>query len=70
MARHPSPQLKARRRTPGASTDVMRIEHENLYAEVQENLRLIRLLETEIQRLKARMNEIEQRVSQARSSKG
>ena len=57
---------------PTASTalDVSRIEHENLYAQVQKQLALIRSLETEIHRLQARMFAIEQRLSPERKSDG
>jgi len=47
---------------------VSRIEHENLYAQVQKQLALIRSLETEIHRLQARMFAIEQRLSPERKS--
>jgi hypothetical protein len=49
---------------------VSRIEHENLYGQVQKQLTLIRQLETEIHRLEARMTAIEHRLSPGRKSDG
>jgi hypothetical protein len=56
--------------TPSAALDVSRIEHENLYGQVQKQMTLIRNLETELHRLQARLTAIEQRLSPGRKSDG
>jgi len=40
------------RRAASASLDVTRIEHENLYSQVQQNAEHIRRLETELRRIR------------------
>jgi hypothetical protein len=51
-----------------SALDVSRIEHENLFGQVQKQMGLIRQLQTEIHRLQARMTATEQRLSPGRKS--
>lgn len=48
------------RRAPGAAVDVMRIEHENLYDEVGEVLRMLRRMEGELHEVSRRLVRLEE----------
>jgi hypothetical protein len=58
--RQPRKRVPARQRAdPGASLDVMRIEHENVFAQVLKNLRSIRALQDEVRQLHHRVTQLE-----------
>jgi negative regulator of sigma E activity len=57
--RHLPDRRQRERRTAGATVDVTRIEHENLYGQVAEVLRMLRGIETELQRQRERIAMVE-----------
>jgi len=60
-----------RRSTPGAAIDVTRIEHENLYGQVEEILRVIRRVENDLRSVGERLGRVESDVDlMARSKAG
>src|SRR5438094_4844089 len=60
-----------RRSTPGAAIDVTRIEHENLYGQVEEILRVIRRVENDLRNVGERLGRVESDVDlMARSNAG
>ena len=60
-----------RRSTPGAAIDVTRIEHENLYGQVEEILRIIRRVENDLRSVGERLGRVESDVDlMARSKAG
>jgi hypothetical protein len=46
-----------RRKAPSATLDVSRLEHENLYQQVMENVRSLRRIERELRRLRELIEE-------------
>jgi hypothetical protein len=51
-----------RRSTPGASMDVSRIEHENLYRQVEEVMRILQRIEKELEGNRRRIETVERDV--------
>ena len=49
-----------RRRMPGSAIDVMRVEHENLYGQVEEILRAVRRLESDFIAQRQRIERMEE----------
>ena len=57
--RHVQRRTRQDRRTAGSALDVTRLEHENLFSQVEEILRAIRRIEGDIARLAQRLDRAE-----------
>lgn len=57
--RRPPTRLRSDRQRPGQALDVTRLEHENLCGQVDEMIRMVRRIETELRRLGDRVARLE-----------